>query len=870
MLGRLDHFEVLRFLGRGGMSDVYLARDTHLDCDVALKVLREEHAVDATRRARLLGEAHALAMLDHPNIVGILDCAEAVPDPPGFLWQEDGGFHPTKVVYLAMRFVAGVDLDEALKSRRLPVSRALDWAIQIASGLEAAHERGVVHRDLKPANIRVTPEGVLRIVDFGLAGSLRSRVDSVARTESPSREFVVGSLGYSAPEQGDRPDHADARCDLFSLGAILYEMVAGRPAFEGDSPKEVREQVEHADPPPLERFTRDVPPELERIVGKLLEKDPRRRFQSAHEVRTDLQRLARSSRRRQHWRRAAGWLRASRPFVAGLGLAALVAAGAWFVFRHGPAPARAVAIIEFENRTGDPRLDDVVAGLGLDLMTTLVRCCRVSVVVSALHDGAGRPVRMADSVARYYGVQEVLCGNLSRAGPRPEDDYVLHVWSVRAADNRTPWAHERAAPSNALDQLRQWLDDVVVRHWPRVRDAQAAVAEALPRDGAEATEAYLRGLARLEESDPVVRDSAIADFDRALALDPGFGRALAGRARAWLARYLATRDTSALARAGTDARAAAALAPAEIEGRIALARVLRERGRGAGAVAELRAVLAINDRHAEAYSLLGSAYQQLGNLDGARGCYETAVTLQPASPRAWRALGAFLAMSVDDYAGAERAFRREIALTPDRNRGYEDLAATYGFQCRYAEALATYAKRPHPEERSVDFHNNRGTAYFFSGRYREALDDFLQAVSESPHQGDWRMGLGDCYAHLGRGADARREYAQACRDLAAELAASPGDLERRARYAMGLAKAGRAGDARAEVGRCVAADPWRDAKVVHLLARAAALCGDRDLAFAALDTLAGARGFAPCLLRVEEEFAGLRADPRFRRVLEQR
>jgi serine/threonine protein kinase/tetratricopeptide (TPR) repeat protein len=868
-LGRLDHFEVLEFLGGGGIGYVYLAHDSHLDCDVALKVLREDHASDPAHCVRLLDEARALAKLDHPNIVGILDCGEAAPDPPGFLWPDTPGPHPAKVVYLAMRYVEGRDLSEAIAERRPSLQGAIDWAKQIARGLEAAHARGVVHRDLKPANIRVTPAGELKLVDFGLASSGRRGADSMEPTQSLTREVIVGTIGYSAPEQCSEAGHVDPRCDLFSLGVILYELVTGRRPFEGDSVIEVLYEIANREPPPMGRYARGVPDELERIVGKLLQKDPQRRYQSAHEVLTDLENLRTTALRapaphadgrRSSWRRHLG------PVAVGVALVVVLVGVGELVFR--PRLPETVAIAEFENLTGDPGMDRVAKGLGLDLMTSLVQTCRVTVIVSTLLDADRKPVRDPIRIAKEYGASAVLLGTLDQGGgPGPAPVLTLHLRIVRGSDSSTRWARRWDAPANDIMALIRSMTAAVATYWPRLPSAEAGTIDAPSARPGAAEEAYLRGLALFWETDPVLRDSSLAEFDRALSLDPEFGRALAYRARAKLAHYLIDRDTTRLAPAEMDARKAAKMPASEIEGRVALARILRERGHAAECIGELRAVLLLNDRNADAYIELGNAYAKLGEMDHAREYHRQSVELQPANPRAWRAYGRFLLQTVSDLPEAEKAFRMEIKLAPEANRGYETVALVLMQQCRYAEALAMYARRPKPDAKSPDLAGNRGTSYFFNGNYDLALKDFLEAVSGSPEDGVWRINLGDVYTHLGRRGDALREYRLAQGYFERDMATDPEDVVGRSRYAKALAKSGDGARARHEIDRCVAADPWRNAEAVHDLAMALTICGERERALAALDTLVNARGFSPCLVAVEDEFAGLHEDPRFLKLV---
>jgi len=868
-LGRLDHYEVLRFVGGGGQSDVYLAHDTHLDCDVALKVVRGDHAGDPTYRSRLLAEARVLARLDHPNIVDIIGCGEAVPDPPGMLRRNGEGPEAASVVYLAMRYVDGTDLAAEIAARPLPIATVIEWAKQIARGLEAAHTHGVVHRDLKPGNVRITRDRELKLVDFGLAAARRDLVNSLDPTASISSEYLLGTIGYLCPEQCEPGSRPDPRCDLFSFGVILYEMLTGRRPFGGETVIEVLNAIATTEPPPLERFARDVPPGLQHIVDKLLRKDPKRRYQSAREVLTDLEDLPLrklshvSPDTRRHGRRGllarrAGPVATALAVVAAL---ALLTEPALRWLRR----TETVVVPAFANLTGDPALDRTVMGLGADLLTSLTKC-PINVVGSTLRDASGEPERDPAVLGRMFGAQSVLLGTLHAVGGTgPAAGLSLHVRLVRVRTGTDAWAEGWDAAADRLVLLREHMLREVPWHWKR--GAAAAPAGSEPARPAAAVERYLRGLGYLESSDPAARDSALAEFDAALAWDPGFSRALAGRARSLLAAHLVRTDTTLLARAERDARQAVRLAPEELDGWRALGRVLRERGRAAEAVAALHEIVERNERDAEALSLLGAAYRQLGDMERADFYLMEALEVQPEAPKLWRSYGIFLLASRADFAGAERAFRREIALRPEDNRGWEDLAAAFTQQCRYDEAVATYAKLPKPAAGSLDLHGNRGTAYYFAGHYDLALRDYLEAVAQRPDDGHWRLNLGDCYAHLGRLEEALHEYRLARGLLERELLAAPDDLAKRSSFAMGLAKAGESARARAEIERCWQANPVGDATVMHNLAKAHAVCGDGERALRALEVLVAAHDFSKCRLRAEDEFEPLHADARFRKLV---
>jgi hypothetical protein len=270
---RLGQYEILAPLGAGGMGEVYRARDTRLDREVAVKVLPESLAGDPDRRARFEREAKAVAALSHPNILAIFDFGE----------------HPTSsgqaVFYAATELLQGETLRDRLKSGPLPSRKAGELGVQIARGLSAAHDRGIVHRDLKPENLFLVGDGQIKILDFGLARQATSSSGSGATQTIAATDpgTVMGTIGYMAPEQV-RGLAVDARADLFSLGAVLYEMVTGQRAFQRDTAADTMSAILREDPPEFAGTRADLSPALDRIIRHCLEKDPNERFQTARDV----------------------------------------------------------------------------------------------------------------------------------------------------------------------------------------------------------------------------------------------------------------------------------------------------------------------------------------------------------------------------------------------------------------------------------------------------------------------------------------------------------------------------------------------------------------------------------------------------------
>src|SRR6266849_2514234 len=269
MIGRtVLHYQIVETLGRGGMGVVYKARDTHLDRFVAIKVLPAEKVADPERKRRFVQEAKAASSLNHPNIVHIYDIAEA-----------DG------IPFIAMEYVLGKTLGEITGRKGLRVAVALRYGVQIAEALDKAHSAGIIHRDLKPSNIMVTADGLVKVLDFGLAKLTEpSRGDAgetrTLKEEKPDTEegTILGTVAYMSPEQAEGKE-IDARSDIFSFGAVLYEMVTGKRAFHGDSKLSTLSAILKEDPKPVSSIVTDVPRDLEKIISQCVRKDPDRRFQ---------------------------------------------------------------------------------------------------------------------------------------------------------------------------------------------------------------------------------------------------------------------------------------------------------------------------------------------------------------------------------------------------------------------------------------------------------------------------------------------------------------------------------------------------------------------------------------------------------------
>jgi len=405
---RLGVYEVLAPLGAGGMGEVYRARDTRLERDVALKVLPDAVARDPDRLARFEREARTVAGLNHPNIVVLYSIEE-----------QDG------IRFITMELVEGENLDRQVLPRGLPLGRILDLSTQLAEALMAAHGKGVVHRDLKPANVMVTREGRVKVLDFGLAKL--ARPDGSA-TQAPTVESpvsaagqVVGTVPYMAPEQV-RGEAADARTDLFAVGIILYELATGRRPFRGETFADVGSSILRDAPEPLAGIRADLPRDLGRIVGRCLEKDPRSRFQSAGDVHDELLKLQRA--------------RESDGAGAGAGKV-----------------TPSIAVLPFVNMSRDEENEYFSDGLSEELLNVLAKIPELKVTgrtSSFAFKGKQEDLR---DIGQKLGVSTLLEGSVRKAGNRVR----ITAQLIKVADGFHLWSETY---DRVLDDIFAVQDDI--------------------------------------------------------------------------------------------------------------------------------------------------------------------------------------------------------------------------------------------------------------------------------------------------------------------------------------------------------------------------------------------------------------------------
>ena len=524
--GQLGSYRILSLLGAGGMGEVYRAHDAKLGRDVALKVLPRELADEPERRTRLLREARAAASLNHPNICTIYEVGEA-----------DGH------VYIAMEVVEGQPLSRRLAARPLPSEEVLRYGLQLTDALAHAHDRGVVHRDLKSANVMATPEGRIKVLDFGLAtrvsGEALAEVTTRSRTSLTQPGAILGTLPYMAPEQL-RAQPADARSDVWALGVVLYEMAAGARPFQGHTGFELSSAIFHEAPPPLPS---QVPAPLQAVTARCLEKEPARRYQRASEVRAALEMVgshanARATPGRRSVRHPARLIAAASLAMAlGLAGAAVWLNGAAIRQRlfGGPgAQIRSIAVLPLENRSGDPKQDYFVEGMHEALINDLARIGLHKVIAKPSADtfkGTKKPLR---DIGRELGVEGLVTGSVMRVGDRVQVTAQL----VSADSGVVLWANRYERNAGDVLSLQNELVGAIAQGVRATLSAEQTerLATARPIDPG-AHDAYLKARSLFgsftNSADTKYLDAAIAQFEQAIQMNPTYAPSYAGLSRAY-------------------------------------------------------------------------------------------------------------------------------------------------------------------------------------------------------------------------------------------------------------------------------------------------------------------------------------------------
>jgi serine/threonine protein kinase/Tfp pilus assembly protein PilF len=737
----IAHYVIRTLLGQGGMGKIYLAEDTKLQRNVALKVLALFERDDREARKRLLREARAAASLDHPNICAIYEVGE----------QPDRG-------YIAMQYVEGETLAERLGRQRMPLEEGLRIATQVAAALSAAHEHNIIHRDIKPANLMITTRGDVKVLDFGLA----KVVPPSGQPADPTRSLltqpgsIVGTVPYMSPEQL-RGERVDARTDIFSFGATLYEMLNGKPPFVRHSVPETMAAILEHEPEPL------TVADFEPIVRKCLAKDKRKRYQTANELLTELQDLRRRLEdsstpepRIESMSRAAvpprvnlvtgmvaRWKIVLFGVIAILGLAL----GLYVYATRDRRPIDSLAVLPFQNDTGDPNTDYLSDGISEALINSLTELHQLRVIArTTTFRYKGKDIDPLQ-IGRDLNVRSVLTGSVRQTG----DNLVIQVDLVDAATGRELWGHGYERKASDLLSIKQAIAREV-SDTLRLRLSGDEQKQLTKRDttSGESFQFYLRGRYYWNKRTTDSLKKAVEEFQEAIDRDPGFALGYVGLADAYVNQEhysgMSSRETLPKAREAVDR--ALAIDNSLAEAHTTSAAIYQREWRWAETEDELKRAITLNPNYPTAHHFYAYYLYVKRQFDAAAREINRAHELDPLSPVISENLSMVQLLRGDVDAAIEQG-EKTIALDPKFADAHYVLAFAYLRRGREQEATAEFQKAVELSNRAGTYLGNLGYCYALAGKRAEALAIAKELAEKFSHDESSGLFVAAVYAGLG-------------------------------------------------------------------------------------------------------------------------
>lgn len=705
---QIGEYKILKCLGKGGMGEVYLAEDTRLQRQVALKFLSPEFVGDNWARRQLIKEAQAAAALDHPNICSVYDIKDA--GEPSFI---------------VMQFVEGETLADLIRTRTMTTSEVVQLGRQIISAIAAAHAHGIIHRDIKPKNIMVTPARNVKVLDFGLAKTIKKRQSAILKADSSSHvsqtNVIPGTVAYMSPEQL-RGEKLDYRSDIFSLGTVFYEMACGKNPFARGNNADVISAILTAELPPLKESCPQAPREIGRVVRKCLEKNRQQRYQSASELLIEWENYANTTRGRRTdlWQFVVRWAAAAAVLL-------LLAAVVVYFYGYWTRP-RTVAILPIVNNTGNSDLDYLPEGFTESVINQLSGRAKLKVKAFAMVSGYKGQID-PQKVGRELSVDQIVLGRIHGS----KDSLVLDTEIIDVEDGSQRWAKSYSMdPSMSSSTLAEMSNDIIstLEPWSRPDDTRLQRTRSI--DPRARDEYWLgRGKWRKRDNDNSLKE-AIDHFNAAIEIDPGYAEAYAGLADCYLVGNVVSYANLGL-------NTAEAMQRAERAAKDALDR---------------------DPNLAEAHVSMGYVYLNFyWNWEAAGREFKRAIELKPDYEMAYFGLSRLRAITGPDSEAITNS-RRAKELDPFQPIAELNFCRSYYLAHRLAEASDCFDKLANEKPYFNNGQYTRAFIYLQTGRTSEGIEILEDLYAKAKDKRAVAGGLGYAYATNGNKEGAYKMLAE--------------------------------------------------------------------------------------------------------------
>ena len=863
MIGQtISHYKILEKIGKGGMGEVYKAEDTKLKRIVALKFIKPQALENEEIKMRFVREAQAAAALDHPNICTIYEIDEA------------GG-----QTFISMAYIGGQSLKEKIKLAPLKVDEVQDIAMQVADGLQAAHEKGITHRDIKSANIMISEKGQAKIMDFGIA-------KLAERTEITKTATIMGTVAYMSPEQsmGEAVDH---RTDIWSFGVMLYEMLTGKLPFKGEFDQVVLHSVLYDEPEPVTGLRSGIPLELEGIVIKCLEKKASERYQTIADLQADLRRLKRdmtAGKTTFPTTRAAGPSAFPRlrktVFPLGAVLIALLlllvlsptrrVVENWLGFEMFP-KEKSLAILPFTLVGGDESDQAFSDGLLDTLTNKLARLeqFQKSLRVVPVADVRKYKIATPSRARQVFRVTHAVSGNFKRLGDMVSLD-------LKLVDPETGTILKSADVTDHIANISTLQDDVVIKLIemlgvelkPQIRKVLIAGGTTIP----SAYQSYLEGYGyMLDDEKKENIDIAIDLFKQAIEQDSYYALAFAGLGDAYLKKYRFTRAPELVEKVQSSCKSAIEISDILAKPHITLGILYSETDRFEEAVKEFEQALHCDPVNSDALNELALTYEKFGKQDKAEETYKKAIDLKPNYWAAYSRLGVFYYRQ-GRIEEAEKMFLRSTELMTESIRDYNNLIVIYYMLGQNESAEAMFEKSIAIKPNAIAY-SNMGTIYFYQQRYADALNMYKGAIDLGEDLGETEViiwaNLADSYRYTpGYQQKAPEAYRRAIQLAQEKLESDSQDASLRSFLAICYAKSGDFENALAEISEARRLAP-DNMPIFFSGVLVYEIINQRDKALEVLQEYIK-RGGSMEEVSADPELRRLRADPRYQQLVEKK